>query len=160
VFPFLPQRYRDLLEGEPDGAQLYRHVIDPRIPRIGFAGYNHGFMHVPSVEVASLWLSAMLRGELELPSPDAMLASIEKIRTWKRANVNFEPSRSCAVSTRYQQYLDVMLADLGFSRYRKSNPFSEMFARNAANDYAGLIDEFQQRRAKGPLHLRTVPLDT
>lgn len=160
VFPFLPQRYRDLLEREPDGAQLYRHVIDPRIPCLAFAGYNHGFLHVPSVEVATLWLSAMLRGELELPSQDAMLATIEVIRNWKRANVNFEPSRSCAVSTRYQQYLDVMLADLGFSPYRKSNPVAEIFARYEASDYAGLIDELQRRRAEGPLHLRPVPLHT
>ena len=160
VFPFLPQRYRDMLEHEHDGAQLYRHLLDPRIPRMAFAGYNHGFLHVPSVEVASLWLSAMLRGELELPSTEVMLDAIANIREWKRANVNFEPSRSCAVSTRYQQYLDVMLADLGFSPYRKSNPLSELFARYGASDYAGLVDELQKRRAKGPLHLRPRPLDT
>jgi dimethylaniline monooxygenase (N-oxide forming) len=160
VFPFLPQRYRDLLESEPDGAQLYRHLLDPRIPRMAFAGLNHGFLHVPSVEVATLWLSAMLRGELELPEPDAMIGTIERIRTWKRAHVGFEPSRGCATSTRYQQYLDVMLGDLGFSPYRKSNPLSEFFARYGAADYAGLVEAFQRRRSEGPLHLRPQPLDT
>lgn len=161
VFPFLPRRYRDLLECEPDGTQLYRHLLDPRIPRMAFAGYNHGFLHVPSVEVASLWLSAMLHGEMELPSQDAMLATIDRIREWKRANVGFEPSRSCAVSTRYQQYLDVLLGDLGFSPYRKSNPITELFARYGAADYAGLVEAFQRRRAsEGPLRLRPQPLDT
>jgi dimethylaniline monooxygenase (N-oxide forming) len=160
VFPFLPQRYRDLLEREPDGPQFYRHLLDPRIPRMAFAGFNHGFMHVPSVEVATLWLCAMLRGELELPDRDAMLATIERIREWKRANVGFEPSRSCAVNTRYQQYLDVMLGDLGFSPRRKSNPIAEWFARYGAADYAGLVDELQRRRERGPLRLRVQPLDT
>jgi cation diffusion facilitator CzcD-associated flavoprotein CzcO len=160
VFPFLPQRYRDLLESEPDGAQLYRHLLDPRIPRMAFAGLNHGFMHVASVEVATLWLSAMLRGELELPERDVMLDAIEHIRTWKRAHVGFEPSRGCATNTRYQQYLDVMLGDLGFSPYRKSNPLSELFARYGAADYAGLVEAFQRRRSEGPLHLRPLPLDT
>jgi dimethylaniline monooxygenase (N-oxide forming) len=161
TFPFLPQRYRDLLERGNDGPQLYRHLLDPRIPRLAFAGYNHGFMHVASVEVASLWLSALLRGELELPSTEVMLASIERVRAWKRAHIEFEPSRSCATSTRYQQYLDVMLGDLGFSPYRKSNALAEVFARYSAADYAGLLDEFERRRAnEGPLKLRPLPLDT
>jgi dimethylaniline monooxygenase (N-oxide forming) len=161
VFPFLPQRYRDLLEPENDGPQLYRHLLHPQIPRMAFAGYNHGFLHVPSVEIASLWLSALLRGEIELPSTEAMLATIERVRTWKRTHIAFEPSRSCGISTRYHQYLDVMLSDLGLSPYRKSNWFAEVFTRYTASDYAGLIAEFDRRRAtEGPLKLRPLPLDT
>jgi dimethylaniline monooxygenase (N-oxide forming) len=161
IFPYLPQRFRDLLECEDDGPQLYRHVLDPRIPRLAFAGYNHGFLHVPSVEIASLWLSALLRGELELPSTEAMLASMERVRTWKRNHIAFEPARSCGVSTRYHQYLDAMLGDLGLSPYRKSSWFAEIFRRYDASDYAGLIEEFQQRReSHGPLHLRPLLLDT
>jgi dimethylaniline monooxygenase (N-oxide forming) len=161
IFPFLPQRYRDLLECEDDGPQLYRHLLDPRIPRLAFAGYNHGFMHVASVEVASLWLSALLRGELRLPPTEVMLETIERVRTWKRAHIEFEPARSCATSTRYHQYLDIMLGDLGLSPYRKSNWLAEVFARYSAADYAGLLDEFERRRAnEGPLELRPLPLDT
>jgi hypothetical protein len=161
TFPYLPQRYRDLLEREHDGPQLYRHLLDPRIPRLAFAGYNHGFLHVPSVEVASLWLSALLHGELELPSTESMVATIERVRAWKRAHIAFEPSRSCAVSTRYHQYLDIMLGDLGISPYRKSNLLTEMFTRYGAIDYAGVVDELQRRRAnEGPLKLRPLPLDT
>ncbi|MFV8751809.1 flavin-containing monooxygenase [Nannocystaceae bacterium ST9] len=160
VFPFLPQRYRDLLEREPDGPQLYRHLLDPRIPNLAFAGYNHGFLHVPSVELASLWLSAMLRGELELPPPERMLAAIESIRTWKRANIAFEPSRSCATSTRFHQYLDVLLGDLGLSPYRKSNPLAELFARYGSADYAGVIDELNRERDKRPLRRRALDFET
>jgi hypothetical protein len=161
VFPYLPQRYRDLLECDDDGPQLYRHLFDPRIPQLAFAGYNHGFLHVPSVEVASLWLSALLRGELELPSTEAMLATMERVRAWKRAHIAFEPSRSCSVSTRYHQYLDVMLLDLGLSPYRKSNWLAEVFTRYTADDYAGLVEVFERRRAtEGPLKLRPLPVDT
>ena len=46
-FPFLPDKYRRLLESEDDGVQLYRHVLHPDIPHFACAGYNHGFMHVP-----------------------------------------------------------------------------------------------------------------
>ena len=67
TFPFLPDKYRALLESESDGVQLYRHLLHPEVPRIAFAGFNHGFMHVPAVEIGMLWLSALLAGDLTLP---------------------------------------------------------------------------------------------
>jgi dimethylaniline monooxygenase (N-oxide forming) len=159
IFPFMPERYRALLEAEHDGPQLYRHLLHPQIPRLAFCGYNHGFLHIPMVEVGALWLSALLAGELELPSVAQMQASIERVRAWKRANVTYEPSRGCAVATRYQQYLDIMLQDLGLSPYRKGNPLAEVFMQYGPADYAGLIAEHQRRRAAGPLRLRPVALD-
>jgi dimethylaniline monooxygenase (N-oxide forming) len=160
VFPFLPAKYRALLEGEPDGPQLYRHLVHPRIPRLAFTGYNHGFLHIPLVEVGALWIAALLAGELELPSVAAMEATIERVRAWKREHVTFEPSRGCAVSTRHQQVLDIMLQDLRLSPYRKSNPLAEVFLRYGAADYAGLLDEHKRRRASGSVQLRPVALDT
>ena len=148
VFPFMPPEYRALLEAEPDGVQLYRHVIHPQIPRLAIAGYNHGFFHVPAAEVGTLWVAAMLEGDLELPSRDAMEACIEHVRAWKREHVNFEPSRSCAVNTRYQQYLDILLDELGVDTRRKSNPLAEWFTRYVSSDYAGVIDEYQRNQAK------------
>ncbi|MFT7459154.1 MAG: dimethylaniline monooxygenase (N-oxide forming), partial [Planctomycetota bacterium] len=43
-FPFLEDKYRQILEAEIDGIQLYRHLLHPRIPNLAFAGFNHGFM--------------------------------------------------------------------------------------------------------------------
>jgi dimethylaniline monooxygenase (N-oxide forming) len=160
VFPFMPPKYRALLEAEHDGVQLYRHLVHPRIPRLAFCGYNHGFLHIPMVEVGALWISALLAGELDLPSVDEMEATIERVRAWKRANVAFEPSRGCAVATRHQQYLDIMLQDLALSPYRKRNPLAELFVRYGAADYAGLLEEHQRRRADGPVRLRPVALDS
>lgn len=160
VFPFMPPKYRALLEAEPDGVQLYRHLLHPQIPNLAFTGYNHGFLHIPLVEVGALWLVALLAGELELPSVATMEATIERVRAWKRAHVSFEPSRGCAVATRHQQYLDILLQDLGLSPYRKGNPLAEMLLRYGAADYAGLLAEHQQRRASGPLRLHPVALDS
>jgi hypothetical protein len=119
VFPFLPAKYRQLMEAEDDGVQLYRHLIHPRVPRFALAGYNHGFLHVPTVEVGAQWLCAYLCQELELPSVEEMEHSIEVIRHWKRANIKFEHARSCSVSTRFQQYIDILLKELDVSPYRK-----------------------------------------
>ncbi len=148
TFPFLADRYRQLLESEPDGPQLYRHLLHPRIPHLAFAGFNHGFMHIAAVEVGMLWLSAYLRGDFTLPKMHSMEAEMDRIRAWKRAHISFEPGRSCAVNTRFMQYLDTLLLDLGLSPYRKlpSLP-AELFRRYGARDYAGLVEEYERQRS-------------
>ena len=161
TFPFLPPNYRDLLEAEKDGVQLYRHLIHPRIPRLAFAGFNHGYMHVPSVEIGTQWLCAYLRGELQLPTPEEMEKSIETIRTWKRENIKFENARSCAISTRFQQYIDILLMELEVSPYRKlPNVFAEIFSRYEASDYKDIHKEYERKKTKRKTLLQTLPLDT
>lgn len=161
TFPFLPAKQRELLEAEKDGAQLYRHLIHPRIPRLALAGFNHGYMHVSAVEIATQWLCAYLRNEIELPSIEEMERSIENIRTWKRENIKFENARSSAVSTRFQQYIDIMLLELEVSPYRKlPNVFAEVFGRYEASDYKGVYEEYERKKAKRKAPLRTLPLDT
>ena len=161
TFPFLPEKYRKLLEAEKDGAQLYRHLIHPRIPRLAFAGFNHGYMHVPTVEIGTQWLCAHLRKELELPPVEEMERSIEHIRNWKRENIKFENARSSAVSTRFQQYIDILLMELDVSPYRKMpNVFAELFSRYEASDYRGVFEEYERKKAKRAMPLRTLPLDT
>lgn len=152
-FPFFDASTRALLESEQDGVQLYRHVIHPRLPKsLGFAGFNHGFMHVPAAEVGALWLAALWRGELALPPVTDMERDVEHVREWKRQNIHFEPSRSCAVNTRFQQYIDIMLADLELSPYRKlPNVFAEVFGPYRPADYAGLVDEHLAQPRNRPL---------
>lgn len=160
-FPFLPEKYRSLLEAEKDGPQLYRHLIHPGIPRLAFAGFNHGYMHVPAVEIGTQWLCAFLRGELELPSTEEMERSIENVRNWKRENIKFENARSCAVSTRFQQYIDILLAELEVSPYRKlPNVFAEIFSRYEASDYQGIYEEYERKKAMRTAPLKTLALDT
>jgi cation diffusion facilitator CzcD-associated flavoprotein CzcO len=161
TFPFLPENYRSLLEAEKDGPQLYRHLIHPRIPRLAFAGFNHGYMHVPAVEIGTQWLCAYLRGELKVPSAEEMERSIENVRNWKRENIKFENARSCAVSTRFQQYIDILLKELEISPYRKlPNIFAEIFSRYKASDYQGIYEEYERKKAKRTAPLKTLPLDT
>jgi len=118
-------------------------------------------MHVPAVEIGMLWLSAVLTGDLTLPSAEAMRQSMEKIQQWKRDHVNFEPSRSCAVNTRFQQYLDVLLKDLGLNPYRKTpNILAELFSQYGPDDYVGIYEEYQAGRTHGAQPLRVLALDT
>jgi hypothetical protein len=161
TFPFLPPEYRTLLEAEKDGPQLYRHMLHPRIPRLAFAGFNHGYMHVPSVEIGTQWLCAYLHGELELPTVEEMERSIDAVLEWKRRNIKFENARSCAVSTRFQQYIDILLKELQVSPYRKlPNLLAELFSRYEASDYRGVYEEYERTKVKRTVPLKTLPLDT
>jgi dimethylaniline monooxygenase (N-oxide forming) len=159
-FPFLPPPYKALVEKESDGVQLYRHMLHPRIPKMAFAGYNHGFLHVPAIEVSMLWLSAYLRGDLVLPSMEEMESCIEEIRAWKREHILFEPSRSCAINTRFHQYLDVLLLDLGLNPYRKSNALAELVSGYTAEDYRGLLGEYELSRQTAILPRHPLALST
>ena len=160
-FPFLPEKYRSLLESGDDGVQLYRHVLHPDIPRFACAGYNHGFMHVPAAEVGAIWLCAYLDGDIRLPARAEMLRCMETTRDWKRKYINFEPSRSCAVNTRFQQYMDIMLQELGISPYRKMpNLLAEIFVQYGAEDYRNILDEYLSGARERNAPLPSLPLDT
>ncbi|GAB1540988.1 NAD(P)/FAD-dependent oxidoreductase [Scytonema sp. NUACC21] len=160
VFPFLPEKYRHLLEVQKDGVQLYRHLIHPRIPNLAFVGFNHGFLHVPAVEISTLWLSAYLEGELELPSVEKMEQDIEEVRQWKNAYIHFEPARGCGVNVRCQKYIDILLQDLEVSSYRKMpNIFAEIFERYNCSDYKNVFEEYNRNKTSRttPLHPLAIP---
>jgi hypothetical protein len=90
-----------------------------------------------------------------------MERSIGYVREWKREHIRFENARSCAVSTRFQQYIDILLKELQISPYRKlPNPFAELFSRYEASDYRGIFEEYERAKAKRTVPLKTLPLDT
>jgi cation diffusion facilitator CzcD-associated flavoprotein CzcO len=161
IFPFLPKKYRHLLEVHKDGVQLYRHLIHPSIPNLGFTGFNHGFLHVPAVEIGTLWLSAYLAGELELPSVEQMEQDIEQVRQWKNEHIRFEPERASGVNVRYQQYIDILLQDLQVSPYRKMpNIFAEIFDRYHCSDYKTVLEEYSHNRTSRTTPLRPIAVST
>ena len=95
-------------------------------------------------------------------SLDEMIENAEeKVQQWKRDYVNFEPSRSCAVNTRFQQYLDVILKDLGLNPYRKlPNILAELFSQYGPDDYVDIFEEYRAGRTQRSTTLRTLALDT
>jgi dimethylaniline monooxygenase (N-oxide forming) len=161
VFPFLTEKYRHLSEVQKDGVQLYRHLIHPSIPNLGFVGFNHGFLHVPAVEIGTLWLCAYLEGSLELPSVEQMEQDIEQVRQWKNEHIHFEPTRGSGVNVRYQQYIDILLRDLEVSPYRKMpNIFAEIFDRYNCSDYKNVLEEYNHNRTRRTTPLRPLGVPT
>ncbi|WP_394178808.1 flavin-containing monooxygenase [Marinomonas posidonica] len=161
-YHFLPEQYRQYLKGE-GGPALYRHQIDPRIPNLGFAGYNHGFLHIALAEMGALWQVAAYEQSIQLPTETEMLASADRIRQWKKTHSSYESTFNIAVNTRYQQHLDILMQDLGISKWRKlPNPIAEVFSRYDPTDYKGAVAEYlakQPTTASSINRTTAVPVD-
>jgi len=145
-FSYLPHKYRQFLETDSFGPQLYRHLIHPDIPNMAFAGFNHGFLHCPHVYLGAIWISCVLRGEMKPPPDSEQRSCIARIKTWKAEHIEAEPTTNCSVATRIFHYNDTLMRDLGLKPHRKMNPIAEIFARYGAKDYAGVLHQIQQKR--------------
>ncbi|KAJ3083591.1 hypothetical protein HDU99_008299 [Rhizoclosmatium hyalinum] len=129
----LPKNKEYLLE--KDGIYLYRHLVHPDLKDMAFMGKNHSLLSIPIAELTAHWITANLREELQLPSREAQLESIQALRKWKRAHLIESPvGRAIDVNTRFQQYLDELCVDLGITPFRKIkrvggwwNPFGLLF---------------------------------
>ena len=83
------------------------------------------------------------------------------VQQWKRDHISFEPSRSCAVNTRFQQYLDVLLQDLRLSPYRKMpNALAELFSQYGPDDYTGIYEDYWASLAQQAQPIHVLALDT
>jgi hypothetical protein len=90
-----------------------------------------------------------------------MERSMERVRQWKRDHIQFEPSRLVAVNTRFQQYIDILLKDLGISPYRKlPNLFAEIFGRYGSADYEGILEEYNYENKRGSEPRTLLQVDT
>ena len=161
-YEFLPKKYAQYLRID-GGPSLYRHQIDPRIPTLGFAGYNHGFLHITLSEMGALWQIAVFENNLQLPSKKEMLASAKRVSTWKTDNSSYESTFNMGVNSRYQQHLDVLLQDIGVSQWRKlPNIFSEVFSRYNPTDYKGVVEKYLEESEKRKVNGKkkyVVPID-
>lgn len=62
--------------------QLYRHILPPDEPRLGFVGYASSIACQFTSEIAAHWLSQCFRDELALPSHTEMEREIADVLHW------------------------------------------------------------------------------
>jgi cation diffusion facilitator CzcD-associated flavoprotein CzcO len=126
---------------------LYRHILPPREPRLGFIGYASSTACQLTSEVGAHWLSQCFRGELNLPTVTNMEREIARVLEW--ANEVF-PARSQGyfVGPYLAHYLDDLLRDMRVSRRRMANPFAEYFAPLWPHRYQNLADQRRRARAQ------------
>jgi dimethylaniline monooxygenase (N-oxide forming) len=90
-----------------------------------------------------------------------MEQDIEQVRQWKKAHINFETTQNCGVNVRYQQYIDILLQDLGVSPYRKMpNIFAEIFGKYKCSDYKNVLEEYNCNKTSRTTPLRSLAVPT
>jgi Flavin-binding monooxygenase-like len=124
---------------------LYRHILPPQEPHLGFIGYASSTACQLTSEVAAHWLSQCFRGELNLPSVADMEREIARVLDW--ANKVF-PARSQGyfVGPYLAHYLDDLLRDMQLPRRRAGNLLSEYFAPLWPHRYQHLTEQRQRMR--------------
>jgi dimethylaniline monooxygenase (N-oxide forming) len=118
--PFLPPECQAQLV-EPDGQyRLYRLIVNPDIPALGFVGFNNSFCTVLCAELAANWLVRYADGQLaRQPSREEMQQNIAAMLAWKR---NERPAAGvygglCVAPYHFKQF-DELLADIGATQRR------------------------------------------
>lgn len=121
--PFLEGEIRRRIERD-EGFQLYRMILPPEFPHLGFIGYNSSFSNTLTTEISAHWLSQHFRGELLLPSVKTMHEETERFRKWL---VGLMPCHreGFFIGPFLTHYHDDLLRDMGLSPRRARDFVSE-----------------------------------
>jgi Flavin-binding monooxygenase-like len=138
--PFLPDADRKkLVEG--DGQfRLYRQIVNPDLPDMGFVGFNSSFCSVLCADMAANWLVRYADRKLaHQPTEYEMRNSIEMMLHFRRAE---RPAAGVygglCIAPHHYRHFDELLADIGATE-RRRNPLSEMFTPPDSDAYARFL---------------------
>jgi dimethylaniline monooxygenase (N-oxide forming) len=128
------------------GFRLYRLILPPDVPGLGFIGYNSSTASQLTAEVGAHWLSQVFLGELMLPSVAEMDREIVRFRQWA-AEVMPGRAGGFFVGPHLAHYLDELMADMGLPTVRTRLFLTEQFEPLWATRYRGLREERQRARS-------------
>ncbi|MDJ0616812.1 MAG: NAD(P)/FAD-dependent oxidoreductase [Calothrix sp. MO_192.B10] len=111
--PFLEPKYRQLLIDQQNNFHLYRHLIHPEIPQMGFVGYNSSFFSQLTSEVGAWWLLEYINGNLSLPSLEQMYAEIQAELDWIQKKLAVSTTSAACIVPFTLRYLDQLMTDMG-----------------------------------------------
>ena len=147
--PYLPEDEQAKLI-DPDGQyRVYRLAVNPDLPDMGFVGFNSSFCTVLSAEMIANWLVRYMDGQLaNQPSDKAMRDNIEMMLDWKRRE---RPAAQvygglCSAPFHFKHF-DELLADIGATKRKRSNPLAEQFSYPDYKSYGEFLASAPQYQA-------------
>jgi cation diffusion facilitator CzcD-associated flavoprotein CzcO len=123
--PFLDAAVRARLV-EPDGQwRLYRMLVNPDAPGLGFVGFNSSFATTLSADLGARWLARYWDGLLaRMPEAAAMRAEIERSLHWRRSERAVAATYGgLCIAPWHHRHFGQLLADMG-ARSRPANPIA------------------------------------
>jgi dimethylaniline monooxygenase (N-oxide forming) len=116
---------------------LYRQLIPPGEPRLGFLGYASSTACPLTSELGAHWLARCFGGELPLPEEAEMEAEVARVHRWL-SRVFPERDGGYFIGPYIAHYADELLRDMGLPTRRLRNPLAELLAPIWAERYRGL----------------------
>jgi dimethylaniline monooxygenase (N-oxide forming) len=137
---FLGERERAALF-DADGAMLlYRFLINPDIPAMGFNGYNGVGSCQLAAEVGACWLAQFMDGHIALPDRATMHREIRDEIALRRELLATPHGVGFYVTPLTMDYLDRLLADLGLPPADRHKRFFDwLFTPLDPRDYRDLL---------------------
>ncbi|MGW4117714.1 flavin-containing monooxygenase [Nocardia sp. NPDC004711] len=135
--------------------QLYRHILPPMLPRLGFIGYGSSDACQLTAEVSAHWLSQHFLGELALPGVDNMHREIARVGTWL-GEVMPERPEGYYLGPYLTHHIDELMGDMGLPTRRTDNFVTEYFDTLLPGRYADLTEERLRARTSGSRRRRYV----
>ncbi len=150
--PFLEDKYRNLVKDKQGSFHLYRNLINPDVPNMGFVGYSSSFFCQLTSEVGAWWLAEYVKGNLDLPTASQMHAEIEEHLKWDKATLPPAIAPGTCVTRFSFHYLEDLIEDMGFEIFGKgAKPLQGIMQRIKPSAYQQIR---QQLRGKKPLSVK------
>lgn len=111
---FLDARHRQHIIGEQGHFRLFRNILHPDVPNLGFVGYNSSLFTTLTSEIAANWLVRYAQGSLRLPPPEQIRADITFMGNWRQSGrpIAGEFSGTCVAPFNFM-HLDQLMRDMG-----------------------------------------------
>lgn len=139
--PFLDAETLSKVVDHEGNFRLYRNIVSPEIPQLGFVGYNGSLFCQLTSEVAAAWLAHLWDGGITLPSLREMNAQVEHRIDWMRRNrpADLRSFKNSCVAPFEYHYWDDLLRDMGLPTTVSQNWVRETFKPLNPSDYAELL---------------------
>ncbi|MFH6784411.1 MULTISPECIES: flavin-containing monooxygenase [Methylobacterium] len=129
--------------------RLYRMMVNPDLPDLGFVGFNSSFATNLSAELGAAWLVRYMDGRLaRQPTRARMEAEIARSLTWRRTE---RPAAAhyggLCIAPYHNRHFGDLLGDIGVPT-REANPLTALFAPLRPAVYARLLARAPAYRAE------------
>lgn len=125
--------------------RLYRHILPPTEPGLGFVGYASSIACQLTAEISAHWLAQSFRGELDLPATEEMEREIDRVHSWLREEIPKRPE-GYYVGVHVGHHIDELMTDMGLPTRRARNLVAEYVRPLWPWRYEGIGEE--RRRAR------------
>ncbi|QSJ17882.1 FAD-dependent oxidoreductase [Nostoc sp. UHCC 0702] len=152
--PFLAEKYRRILIDDQGYFHLYRNLIHPDIPEIGFVGYNTSLFSQLTSEIGAWWLAEYVKGNLALPSRAEMIEDMETEFHWKQTQWLVGTNSGTCVSPFNYHHLEQLIQDMGVSSHHKGwQRIAEVMMPINPSAYKSIRQELRKKKAVNRLIL-------